>query len=65
MYIIIDLSEVIVIIIIGLPFSGCGREGRHLAFASFSRSQKTVCGILMLDFWYGLVALLRPSLPHG
>jgi hypothetical protein len=42
MYIITHLSKVIVIIVIGLPLSGCGREGRHPAFASFSRPQKTL-----------------------
>lgn len=64
MYIVMGLSKVIVIILIGLAFSACGIEGRHPAFASFSRLQKTVCGILMPSFWYGLAAL-KLSLPRG
>jgi len=47
-----DFSLVIIIIIPELAFSGYGREARYPAFATFSRPQKTVCGILMLDFWY-------------
>jgi hypothetical protein len=31
-----------------------GMEARYPAFASFSRPQKTICGILILDFWYDL-----------
>lgn len=61
------LSKALIIIVTGLTVCGCGRQGRHPAFASFCRPQKVVfCGILMLDlWWYGLAALRFSLSPHG